>query len=60
MTNALKARDITTALSYISPVKREIYQEMWNVLKDQLPAITATQKKLNFIHVRNNRAVYAM
>lgn len=58
MTTALGNRDITTALTYISPRTRAIYQLMYTAIIDQLPAMVATQTAFNFASANNNAVFY--
>lgn len=58
MVSSLSNKDIPTALKYISPTTRSIYQQMYTAIKDQLPAMVATQTGLNFISINNNTAFY--
>jgi hypothetical protein len=58
MVNSLGNKDIPTALMYISPDTRSIYQQMYTAIVDQLPAMVATQTGLNFISFNNSAAFY--
>ena len=58
MVTSLGNEDITTAITYLSPDTRAIYQQMYTAIIDQLPAMVATQTGFNFISVNNNTAFY--
>ena len=58
MTNRLSAKDITTALTYISPSTSAIYQQMYSAIIDQLPAMVATQTGFELVSIKDNVAIY--
>jgi len=58
--NALKNKDIVTALSMIHPRSRERYQIIFDVLKDQLPTIMTTYTGLNIQSIKEGRAYYEL
>ncbi len=60
MTNSLLNGDTATALTFILPASRASYQQMFDLLSDQLPSITATQTELNFISMRDGQAKYEL
>ncbi|NOZ69713.1 MAG: hypothetical protein GXP46_10835 [Deferribacteres bacterium] len=60
MTNSLRNGDTATALTYISSGSRASYEEMFNALAGQLPAIVATQTGFNRISIKDNTAKYEL
>lgn len=60
MTNSLSAKDITTALTYVSPSTRTIYQQMYSAIIDQLPAMVATQTGFELVSIKDNVAIYEL
>lgn len=60
MTDSLLAGDTATALTYISAGAQTTYQQMFTALGDQLTSITATQRELNFISIRDGQAKYEL
>ncbi|MBI5674213.1 MAG: PD40 domain-containing protein [Nitrospirae bacterium] len=60
MTNRLSAQDITTALTYISPSTRAIYQQMYSVIIDQLPDMVSTQTGFDLVSIKDNVAIYEL
>lgn len=59
-TSALTNRDTSTALKAMYPASRESYQTMFNLLKDQLPAIVSTHTGLVLQSIIENRARYEL
>lgn len=60
MTTSLSNQDVTTALTYICPASRAVYQQMFTAIVDQLPAIIPTQSEFNFISIRDGQAKYEL
>ena len=60
MTNSLSAKDITTALTYVSPSTRAIYQQMYSAIIDELPAMVATQTGFELVSIKDNVAIYEL
>jgi hypothetical protein len=60
MNKSLSSGDITAALSYIHSWNRLKYEDLFNVLLDQLPDIVATRKEFNFIHIDEHWAKYEL
>jgi parallel beta-helix repeat protein len=60
MTNSLSIQDTTTALTFIASGSRPSYEEMFNALYEQLPAITATQQEFHLHHITGNIAKYKL
>jgi hypothetical protein len=60
ITNSLSIKDTSKALIYISSATRASYQQMFDALKDQLPAIIATKREFNLIDVMGNAAKYEL
>jgi hypothetical protein len=60
MTGSLGIKDISSALAEISPLTRAMHEEMFSVLYEQLPAITATQREFNFLYALNNFTKYEL
>lgn len=60
MLNSLSLRDTAGALLHIATVTRPIYEQMFNEIIDQLPAIVATQRELNILYATNNMAKYEL
>jgi hypothetical protein len=58
--NALQNGDITIALSQIIPERRENYQIVFNLLKDQWPSIIATYSGFSLISMDAYRAKYEL
>lgn len=60
MTTALGKKDVNTAIALISPATRTVYQQMYNEIINQLPAMVATQTEFNFVSVGDNVATYEL
>ena len=60
LTGALQQKDTTTALNLIHPYSQARYQTIFNILKDQLPAIVATDTDLVLHSIIENRAYYEL
>ena len=60
LTNALANKDIATALTMMHPVSKERYQVMFNLLKDQLPAIVASHTGLFLDSIKGDFAFYEL
>lgn len=60
MMNSLSLKDTTAALLHISAVTKPMYTQMLNEIIDQLPAITATQRELNFLYATDNIAKFEL
>ena len=60
LTNALTNKDIATALTMMHPISTERYQTMFNLLKDQLPAIIATHTGLDLQSITEDKAYYEL
>ncbi len=60
MKTALGNKDVNTAVTYIAPITRPIYQQMYNAIIDQLPAMAASQTEFNFVSVSDNVAAYEL
>ncbi|MDA8241683.1 MAG: hypothetical protein M0Z67_15120 [Nitrospiraceae bacterium] len=60
MTTALGNKDVNTAIALISPATRTVYQQMYNEIINQLPAMVATQTEFNFISFNGNIATYEL
>ena len=58
--NALTNRDIPTALTLLRPISRNRYQTMFNLLKDQLPALVAAHTDLILDSIEGNFAFYEL
>jgi hypothetical protein len=56
--DALKIKDIDTALTMMDPTSRKRYEIMFNSIKDQLPAIMATHTDLELIKITEDEAYY--
>lgn len=60
MIESLRIGDITSALNHIPAETRTSYEEMFNALGVQLPAIITTQTELNLISLKNHSAKYEL
>ena len=60
MTNDLSSGNTENALAHISSYTRESYEEIFNVLSNQLPSIVSTQTELNLISIKDNIAIYEL
>ena len=58
LSNALTNKDISTALTLMCPISRNRYQTMFNLLKDQLPAIVAARTDLVLDSIKGDFAFY--
>lgn len=56
--SALANKDISTALTMMHPVSSVRYQTMFNLLKDQLPAIVATHANLTLVSIINEERAW--
>lgn len=57
---ALKQKDIEGALGYFSEQSKPKYRQIFEALKDQLPAIMDTYIEFNIISISENTAEYEM
>lgn len=60
LTGSLAINDSTTALNTIFSKARPNYQDMFNALAGQLPAIVSTQQELNLVSVTDKRVKYEL
>jgi len=60
MTDALQRKDTATALNLMHTSRRPEYQTMFNVLKDQLPAIVANYTELVLYEFEEDGAKYEL
>ena len=60
MNNYLSIGDTSAALTYISSATRSDYEQMFNVLTSQLPAIVATETSFNLLSINGNKAKYKL
>lgn len=58
--SALANKDIATALTMMHPISKERYQIIFNLLKDQLPAIITTHTGLDLQSITEDRAYYEL
>jgi hypothetical protein len=60
MTTSLNSKNIATALTYISTGTKAKYQQMFNAIIDQLPAMVATQTEFNFVSFKDSAATFEL
>lgn len=60
MTTSLSFQDISTAITYISAATRANYQQMFNTITTQLPAMVDTQTEFNFNSINDRVAFYEL
>jgi YVTN family beta-propeller protein len=60
LTDALQQGDTASALSFMSPPRRDNYEIVFNLLKDQWPSIIATYSGLTVMNIEGSIAKYEL